>query len=1405
MSEELLSNFLTSTENLGTNISELGKLLLDEHGAKATSLCINALICAKLPDTIYYNRIEQFLELTRALQHGISTTEIIDQWNILTVMICDKFAECEYQTCLLVSKVLSVIVETHNHRLLFPVGEFRLQLKRIYSAVTTEEMDHSAVSALTGIFEIPLTFSFDIKNDFISDLIEHLPSKALLITLSDITSSLSFDSNLVSSILHRPTLWDKLIECFNDKDCCIRKRSLFLVNFLMTTPNISYPADRKEIMEDLLVVLETLEETQGHIIRPVLAKIPKLYDYATEEKLDIRWVATIFNRLMFQESKMISRWGFQLLLDLPPKAFLTKEGITVLETLLFSHIHNTYMFYRPNFIAKGEGPPIFHQLKNYFTTILCEADSSISKSFLKNLLVFLSKTKSSSTPLTMLTHLLSNIKLPYKVGEGCVHQLAQLCRTVLSTQPHKVKGAVQGFMLRFISNNVAVNGKDVLCSIQTLLNLVYIEHTLDSNHSLWKELSLLVKDYDAETAGRAFEDFVMQELAIQKESFAKTQGFALLLAMGDDQGLLHDKIITSVFQPLLNCGMNLYVSKNSVIISVISVNIVLHFFKGRSKNSDILKFCQDNSSSIFENCSLFFIRHSEDIHQSKSISTESKQGLKHLACFLANFSAQFMLQQGMVPSFIIDLLSSIKNKESESLVMVQSSVVIQAIYRIKDSYELSLPESPGSLEWLLPYLSSESLVNLESSWTCFAFLYPYTTEFDNKDICNVFNLGIESIQKMKDPYVIQMIFNFIKHITPKIINEDAEMFYESLPYTVGVLQDFSNSGTYWDLLDSFCSTMFNPTVLDHPECAKAVIKTVFDFKELTHSKEMVMGLVVEHLSLYTTCEMKNAACYLDLLTDLSLFGVTQSREKQNQDDLMAYIEHLGEEIPVNTLYQRLKKGVPFVRVQVLNMLFVIIERFPALSTTVVDFYLTSFRNLDKSALQNSLPNRTKIRIAQALLCLIPAVVKKMNNEGINSLLKDVMMCLTLESQPSVRCFIECGACYILSKHPDTVSSVFGMMETSRKVTNSNALLSALFSILYHHLMYLNEKKLLEKSLLDEALQRISVWTCANNHNVRSFACCCLVLLSPVYDKHNWDLPHYYKIQVDFITESTEYSKLLSKHIEKKVFFSKFNIINDLCLFNIFLSLPQQHSVLENECVMKREIEGFDFQMDYPVISGNFMELPKPESREQLDYIIRFKDLTEFSSLQKKITPWQIMATNLGIDFDRGSTEKGDLVVFASLISKGNNLGGLSRTGEIFGVKTMVVNNLEVLNNKDFKSLSMTSEKWIEFEEVSYDTTPTVEYFKKMKRLGYTIVGVEQASDSVNLDRFQFPRKSVLVLGRERDGIPVELLSHLDVCVEIPQLGLIRSLNVHVSASIMIWEYSKQHLFADSNLIKTEGC
>lgn len=56
---------------------------------------------------------------------------------------------------------------------------------------------------------------------------------------------------------------------------------------------------------------------------------------------------------------------------------------------------------------------------------------------------------------------------------------------------------------------------------------------------------------------------------------------------------------------------------------------------------------------------------------------------------------------------------------------------------------------------------------------------------------------------------------------------------------------------------------------------------------------------------------------------------------------------------------------------------------------------------------------------------------------------------------------------------------------------------------------------------------------------------------------------------------------------------------------------------------------------------------------------------------------------------------------------------------------------------------------------------------------------------------------------EREGIPANLLQMFDVCVEIPQQGVIRSLNVHVSAALLIWEYTRQHLPSGSTEANSE--
>ncbi|KAF6260973.1 hypothetical protein COO60DRAFT_830876 [Scenedesmus sp. NREL 46B-D3] len=157
------------------------------------------------------------------------------------------------------------------------------------------------------------------------------------------------------------------------------------------------------------------------------------------------------------------------------------------------------------------------------------------------------------------------------------------------------------------------------------------------------------------------------------------------------------------------------------------------------------------------------------------------------------------------------------------------------------------------------------------------------------------------------------------------------------------------------------------------------------------------------------------------------------------------------------------------------------------------------------------------------------------------------------------------------------------------------------------------------------------------------------------------------------------------------------------------------------------------------------------------------------------------------------TRRGGLVVVASLISKLPNLAGLARTAEVLGAGALVLADRRVAADAAFTSISVTAERWVPIEEVK--EAALLSWLATKQAQGYALVGLEQTAESTCLPEFRFPSKTVLVLGREKEGIPPEIISMLDATVEIPQLGVIRSLNVHVSGAIAMYEFTKQQLVA----------
>ena len=88
---------------------------------------------------------------------------------------------------------------------------------------------------------------------------------------------------------------------------------------------------------------------------------------------------------------------------------------------------------------------------------------------------------------------------------------------------------------------------------------------------------------------------------------------------------------------------------------------------------------------------------------------------------------------------------------------------------------------------------------------------------------------------------------------------------------------------------------------------------------------------------------------------------------------------------------------------------------------------------------------------------------------------------------------------------------------------------------------------------------------------------------------------------------------------------------------------------------------------------------------------------------------------------------------------------------------------------------------------------SVEAVDNLKSEGYIVYSVEQAEGSVMLDELVLDKtkKYAVVMGNEVKGVQQEVIDHSHGCIEIPQYGTKHSLNVSVTAGIVIWDLFKK--------------
>ena len=152
-------------------------------------------------------------------------------------------------------------------------------------------------------------------------------------------------------------------------------------------------------------------------------------------------------------------------------------------------------------------------------------------------------------------------------------------------------------------------------------------------------------------------------------------------------------------------------------------------------------------------------------------------------------------------------------------------------------------------------------------------------------------------------------------------------------------------------------------------------------------------------------------------------------------------------------------------------------------------------------------------------------------------------------------------------------------------------------------------------------------------------------------------------------------------------------------------------------------------------------------------------------------------------------EKIPLVVVLDNIRSLLNLGSVFRTCDAYRVEELILCGITATppNNEIHKSAlgAEYSVRWSYCEE-------TLDAVARLHNDGYIVASVEQATDSVMLNTFQIDKgkKYAVILGNEVKGVQQSVIDASDLCLELPQFGTKHSLNVSVTAGIVIWEMAK---------------
>ena len=151
-----------------------------------------------------------------------------------------------------------------------------------------------------------------------------------------------------------------------------------------------------------------------------------------------------------------------------------------------------------------------------------------------------------------------------------------------------------------------------------------------------------------------------------------------------------------------------------------------------------------------------------------------------------------------------------------------------------------------------------------------------------------------------------------------------------------------------------------------------------------------------------------------------------------------------------------------------------------------------------------------------------------------------------------------------------------------------------------------------------------------------------------------------------------------------------------------------------------------------------------------------------------------------------SSEKSPLIIIADNVRSMHNVGSIFRTSDAFLVEKIYLCGITPTPpHREIQKTALGATESVDWQYVEN----TLDVINQLKKEGWTILALEQTTNSVMLDELKVEKgeKIAIVLGNEVEGVNQEVINLCHKAVEIPQFGTKHSFNVSVSCGIMLWQ------------------